>query len=83
MAGPQGCARTSWTNPYKSKNEYYADKAGCRGMSGFGGMNQIIPIYGYSTWAQVGQMYNVQSALMATLDKNETFNDCMMGRGWR
>jgi hypothetical protein len=46
-------------------------------------MNQIIPIYGYSTWAQVGQMYNVQSALMATLDKNETFNDCMMGRGWR
>lgn len=83
LAGLLGCARSTWVNPNKNTNEYYTDKAECRGMSGVGAMNQIIPIYGYSSWAQMGQFYNAQSALMATFDKNETFNDCMTGRGWR
>ena len=83
-----GCATNAhWEHAYKGQQEWYSDNARCRAMGNSAGMGSpIVPVGGgWSSPVAAGfaQGWNQGEAMRAARAREEIYQQCMMGEGWR
>lgn len=80
-----GCSTTqySWSNPRKTENQFYQDRARCQAMANSVGSTQVIPAYGTGVASMTLNTLNLIDSIDADKARRQIFSDCMMGEGWR
>lgn len=82
-----GCAtKQVWSNPEKTKQQFYQDLSRCKAMANSAGSQQIATAYPVGTannpMASFSQGWNMGNAMSVSDERESIFGSCMMGEGW-
>ncbi len=82
-----GCAAQPkyWSHPLKTTDAFYADRAQCTSMAGYGASSPQVARPPSAAGFGGGFMsgWNMAAAGNQANAQQQIYNDCMMGKGWR